>query len=109
MERMKVCKTLLVLLVAACARPSVDEADTRSQEALGPRVAGAPTFGFLVTRHGTIAIKLSDQGPLYTVITKEGETLAQDVDEAYLVEYLPEIHQFVDETLAAGEILATGD
>ncbi len=98
-------RTLLVVIVAGCVRPSVNEGPTLAPETLEPRATNAPVFGSLVTRYGTITIKLGDQGPLYTVVTKEGETRVEDADEVYLAEYLPEIHEFVEGTLAGGDII----
>ena len=88
---------LLATLVTLAATPFVfGETPAAAQPKAAPTNAPhADTLGFLETRDNSIEIKAGKQGA-YTVRTKDGKVLAENISDAQLQAKFPQLHQIVD-------------
>jgi hypothetical protein len=58
-------------------------------------------IGYLEKRDRVITIKSGPQGPVYSVATKEGKTLFENLSPGQLKAQAPEIHDFIRGAMAA--------
>ena len=60
-------------------------------------------IGYLEKRDRVVTIKSGPKGPVYTVATKDGKVLLEDVTAEQLRAQAPEIHQLIKTGVASGD------
>lgn len=82
-----------VTILAACAPSSEGGAEAAepvpAEDARVEDVA-KEVFGHFETRHGTVTVFSTPEGPLFT-LERDGEVVAEEVDHAWLEEHEPEL------------------
>jgi|ERR1041384_5256126 hypothetical protein len=98
---------VLAGLATACsshqeARKSTSSAPPKATAKVAPEEARTtyPVIGFLAGRDDVITIKAGPQGPLYSVTTKDGRVLYQDLSAEQLQAKAPDIFRIIKGSVA---------
>ncbi len=87
------------------------DAATEAADIEEPGAGAEPlVFTHLETREHKLTLLMGEEGPLYTVSKKEGEVLAERIDDATLGRDYPELHRMVHRAADGdGPYLEIGD
>jgi hypothetical protein len=107
---MKTKRSLLLgwmVLVALAVGAHGDNQPAQKRQGSVPKQVGtasvpdAPVIGYLEKRRQTITIKSGPQGTLYSIKTKEGKTLFENLTADELRARAPEVHELIRTAVAA--------
>ena len=85
----------------AIAETKVDASEPEQSEPSAKTPAN-PVIGHLEMKDKLITIRTGSAGPLYTVKSKDGKVLAEDLDPAELSAKFPELKDVVEQGVADG-------
>jgi len=92
---------VLVIVLAGCTSP-----EKRSADQSGNRVAASDpadrdaVIGYLEKREWVITIKEGPHGPVYSVATKTGRIVHENLSAEQLKAQLPELHELIKTSVA---------
>ena len=95
---------VFVIAMAGCTLSRERRSARKSQEQLvvSPADDGYAVIGYLEKRDRMITIKASPRGPVYSVATKEGKILHENLSAEQLKAQSPELHELI-KTGVAGD------
>jgi hypothetical protein len=95
---MRFVPPIVLLLALGCHKP-VGEDDAMPDRITSADVQSLETLGSLETRHGTLTIVRTTEGPRYTIVSSDGVLLAALVDDVYVAEHLPDFAPLTQDAL----------
>ena len=103
------CMCLLVFSKDSAAQKSTTATEvkgdmTQSKDSKPSKdMSGYPVLGHLKTKDKFITIRTGPDGPLYTVKSKDGKTLAMDLPAEKLYAEFPELKDVLEQCIAADD------